>query len=104
MLPLLSLLACLVPSKAWNLSGLQLPEQSILKDIAIHKSRAFLVVPRLNRQQAVTLFEAPWPEMSNATALLSPRLVKPFPNLESQVRREMFYGVFLNYTDFVFDR
>ncbi|KAI5698927.1 hypothetical protein M8J75_014001 [Diaphorina citri] len=38
---------------AWNLATLKLPQESILKDIAVHKARAFLVVPRLNRHQNI---------------------------------------------------
>ncbi|KAI5727810.1 hypothetical protein M8J77_007257 [Diaphorina citri] len=70
---------------AWNLATLKLPQESILKDIAVHKARAFLVVPRLNRHQNVTLFEAPWPEFSNLTSYSSPKLFKPFPSFDSQI-------------------
>ncbi|KAL1452813.1 hypothetical protein WDU94_007008 [Cyamophila willieti] len=69
----------------WNLATLKLPPDAIVKDIAIHKARAFLVAPRLNRNQNVTLFEVPWPELSNLTGYASPKLFKPFPSFESQI-------------------
>uniref|UniRef100_A0A8D9F870 Uncharacterized protein n=1 Tax=Cacopsylla melanoneura TaxID=428564 RepID=A0A8D9F870_9HEMI len=83
--PLLILLFTTRGLLFWNLATLKLPPDAILKDIAIHKSRAFLAAPRLNRLQNVTLFEAPWPELSNLTGYASPKLFKPFPSFESQI-------------------
>uniref|UniRef100_A0A8D8YEQ6 Uncharacterized protein n=1 Tax=Cacopsylla melanoneura TaxID=428564 RepID=A0A8D8YEQ6_9HEMI len=87
--PLLILLFTTRGLLFWNLATLKLPPDAILKDIAIHKSRAFLAAPRLNRLQNVTLFEAPWPELSNLTGYASPKLFKPFPSFESQVKHKV---------------
>ncbi|XP_012284416.1 uncharacterized protein LOC105701867 [Orussus abietinus] len=86
-LHLVHLLVCLVRFQAssafWNFSEVQLPRDVLVWRFAIWRNRAFLAIPRWERNSTfrLTLVEAPWPEEGPTPG----SGLSAFPNPEVQV-------------------